>query len=135
MKPFHAWPCWLLGSTSLSDPYQTASAIPFPPAFSQGKTLVASPVAVRPSLTCTAGLHLVQPVEALEALTNVCRSAGFELLMVQTAKRFRLASMETTENRVSGDPVGVSAILTSFFRSWLPPPASSRKSSVPVLSG
>src|SRR5206468_3356141 len=57
MKTFHFWPDWLLGSTLLSDPYQTASARPGPPALIQGKTLTASPVPVDASLTCTGGVQ------------------------------------------------------------------------------
>src|SRR6266581_7247082 len=54
MNTFHAWPIWLLGSTCLSEPYQTASARPGPPALIQGNTLT-------PSLTWTFGVHVVQP--------------------------------------------------------------------------
>ena len=42
--------------------------------------------------------------------------------------------MESTENRVSGEPVGVSAILISRVRSC-PLPVASRKCNVPVESG
>src|SRR5882762_9213567 len=137
MKTFHDWLLWLLGSTCLSEPYQTASARPGPPALSHGNTLVASPVAVEPSLTCTGAVHAVHPLAALAALTNVWRSAGSLLLglTVQTTSRFRPESIERTEKSVSGEPAGVSAILTRRLRSWLPPPASSRKCSVPVASG
>src|SRR3982074_1390202 len=119
MKTFHDWLLWLLGSTCLSDPYQTASARPGPPALSQGNTLVASPVAVEPSLTCTGAVPVFHPLAALEALTNVWRRAGSLLvgLTVQTTSRLRPESIERTENRVSGDPLGVSAIFTSFVRS------------------
>src|SRR6267378_1307941 len=137
MKTFQDWLLWLLGSTCLSDPYQTASARPGPPALSHGNTLVASPVAVEPSLTWTGAVHAVHPLAALEALTNVWRSAGSLLvgLTVQTTSRLRPESIERTEKSVSGEPAGVSAILTSRVRSWLPPPASSRKCRVPALSG
>src|SRR6267378_4382154 len=101
MKTFHDWLLWLLGSTCLSDPYQTASARPGPPAFSHGKTLVASPVVVEPSLTWTGVVHVVHPVAALDALTKVCRSAGLLLLTVQTTSRLRPESIERTEKRVS----------------------------------
>src|SRR5438309_6975609 len=111
MKTFHDWLLWLLGSTCLSDPYQTASARPGPPALSHGKTLVASPVAVEPSLTWTGAVQVVHPLAALEALTNVWRRAGLVLLTVQSAIRLRPVSIDTTENSVSGEPVGVSAIL------------------------
>src|SRR5438270_8906701 len=76
MKTFQAWLLWLLGSTCRLEPYQTASARPGPPAFSHGKTFVASPVEVEPSLTCTGVVHCFQPLAALAALTNTWRSAG-----------------------------------------------------------
>ena len=137
MKTFHDWLLWLLGSTCLSDPYQTASARPGPPALSHGKTFVASPVAVEPSLTWTGAVHAVHPLAALEALTNVWRSAGSLLagLTVQTTSRLRPESIERTEKSVSGEPVGVSAMWTSFLRSWPPAPLSSRNFKVPVESG
>src|SRR5260221_14362395 len=94
MKTFHAWLLWLLGSACLSDPYQTASANPGPPALIQGKTLVASPVIVEPSLTCTGGVQLVQPLAALAALTKTWRWAGLLLLTFQTTCRLRAASIE-----------------------------------------
>src|SRR5947207_13120717 len=94
MKTFHDWLLWLLGSTCLSEPYQTASARPGPPALSHGKTLVASPVAVEPSLTCTGAVQLVHPLAALEALTNVWRSAGLLWLTAPTPSRLRPESIE-----------------------------------------
>src|ERR1700704_1888916 len=137
MNTFHD--CWflLLGSTCLSEPYQTASARPGPPAFSHGKMLVASPVAVEPSLTWTGAVQVLHPLAALEALTKVWRRAGSLLvgLTVQTTSRLRPVSIDRTEKSVSGEPAGVSAILTRRLRSWLPPPASSRKCRVPVPSG
>src|ERR1700682_2360319 len=120
MKTFHTWWLWLLGSTWRFDPYQTASARPGPPALIQGKTLVASPVVVEPSLTWTGAVHVFHPLEALDALTKVWRNAGSELLTAQTATRLRLVSIESTEKRVSGGAV-VSAILTSLVRSWPDP--------------
>src|SRR5437868_7251996 len=102
MKTFHDWLLWLLGSTCLSDPYQTASARPGPPALIHGNTLVASPVAVEPSLTWTGAVQVRQPLDALEALTKVWRKAGLLLLMVQTTSRLRAVSIDRTENSVSG---------------------------------
>src|SRR2546423_3636069 len=134
MKTFHFWPSWPLGSTFLSDPYQTASARPGPPALIQGKTLTASPVPVDASLTCRGGVQVDHPLAALAALTKTCRVDGSVALMHQTMNKFRAESIESTEKRVSGDPVGVSAILISFVRSW-PLPVASRKWSVPVASG
>src|SRR5437879_2614198 len=134
MKAFHAWPFWLDGSTDLLDPYQTASARPGPPALIHGNTLVASPVVVDPSLTWTGAVQLVQPLAALDALTNTWRWAGLELPTAHTTCRLRPLSIERTEKSVSGDPLGVSAILTSLVRSW-PLPVASRKCSVPVTSG
>src|SRR5438045_2812902 len=84
-KTFHDWLLWLLGSTCLSEPYQTASARPGPPALIHGNTLVASPDRVEPSLTCTGAVHTRQPVAALEALTKTCRRAGLSLSTAQTA--------------------------------------------------
>src|SRR2546430_4319131 len=134
MKTFHDWLLWLLGSTFLSDPYQTASALPGPPALIHGNTLTASPLVVDASLTCTGLVHFVQPVAALAALTKTCRLLGFELLMHQTRIRLRAVSIERTEKRVSGEPVGVLAILINFVRSC-PVPVASRKCRVPVASG
>src|SRR5438552_1340185 len=134
MKTFHDWLWWLLGSTILSEPYQTASALPGPPALIHGKTFTASPVAVDASLTCTGLVHFVQPVAALAALTKTCRWLGVLLLMHQTTTRLRALSIESTEKSVSGEPVGVSAIFMSFFRSC-PAPVASRKCNVPLASG
>src|SRR5437763_14754172 len=86
MKTFQLWPDWLLGSTFLSDPYQTASARPGPPALIQGKTLTASPVPVEPSLTCTGGVQLDHPLAALAALTKTWRSAGL-LALIRSEER------------------------------------------------
>ena len=69
MKTFHVWPLLPLGSTFLSEPYQTASARPGPPALIHGKTLTASPVADEASLTCTGGVQFVHPDAAEAALT------------------------------------------------------------------
>src|SRR5213592_2033672 len=69
MKTFHDWLWWLLGSTILSEPYQTASARPGPPALIHGKTFTASPVALDASLTRTGDVQLVQPEAAEAALT------------------------------------------------------------------
>src|SRR5207248_4477760 len=80
MNTFHDWLLWLLGSTCLSEPYQTAAVRPGPPALSHGKTLVASAVAVEPSLIWTGAVQLVHPLAALEALTHVRRNAGLLLL-------------------------------------------------------
>src|SRR2546423_12339958 len=99
MKTFHDWLLWLLGSPCLSEPYQTASARPGPPALSHGNTLVASPVAVEPSLTWTGAVHAVHPLAALEALTNVWRSAGSLLvgLEVPITSRIRPEYIARTE--------------------------------------
>src|SRR5690349_683922 len=99
MNTFHAWLLWLDGSTCLSDPYQTASARPGPPALIHGKTLVASPLALEPSLTCTGAVHVRHPLAALEALTKTCRSAGLSLFTAQTAKRLRAVSIDSTAKR------------------------------------
>src|SRR5437773_408058 len=134
MKTFHAWPLCELGSTFLSWPYQTASARPGPPALIHGNTFTASPVVVEASLTCAGVVQLVHPLAALAALTKTCRRLGVLLLMHQTRTRLRALSIESTEKRVSGEPVGVSAILMSFVRSC-PVPVASRKCNVPVASG
>src|SRR3954468_12665414 len=76
MKTFHLWPDFELGSATLSEPYQTASARPAPPACSHGKMFTASPVAVEPSLIWKGGVHVRQPLAALDALTKICRCAG-----------------------------------------------------------
>src|SRR6266851_5930471 len=120
MNTFHAWPFWLLGSTFLSEPYQTASARPGPPALIHGKTLTASPASVEPSLTWTGAVQRVHPLAALAALTKTCRCPGVPPLlglMHQTTTRFRALSIERTEKSVSGEPVGVSVSLISFVRS------------------
>src|SRR5207302_1195741 len=126
MKTFQACLFWLLGSTFLSEPYHTASARPGPPALIHGKTLTASPVVVDASLTWTGVVQFLHPLAAEAALTNTCRLAGVLLLMHQTTTRFRAVSIESTEKRVSGEPVGVSAILINFVKSW-PVPVASRK--------
>ena len=54
--------------------------------------------------------------------------------MHQTTKRLRALSIDSTEKSVSGEPVGVLAILMSLVRSC-PVPVASRKWSVPVESG
>src|SRR6266513_6203886 len=73
MKTFHDWLLWLLGSTFLSEPYQTASALPMPPALIHGKTFTASPVVDDASLTCSGVVQVFHPLAALAALTNTCR--------------------------------------------------------------
>src|SRR5438093_12631905 len=133
MKTFHDWLWWLLGSTFRSEPYQTASARPGPPALIHGKTFTASPLEVTPSLTCTGVVQLVQPLAGLAALTKTWRRLGVLLLMHQTTKRLRALSIDSTEKSVSGE-LAVSAILMSFVRSC-PVPVASRKWSVPVASG
>src|SRR5438046_9294817 len=105
MKTFQDWLLWLLGSTCLSEPYQTASARPGPPALSQGKTLVASPVAVEPSLTWTGAVQAFHSLAALEALTKIWRWPGSVLLTAQTANRLRAVSIERTEQTPSADPL------------------------------
>src|SRR5438445_12318395 len=70
MNTFHSWPAATLGSPFLSDPYQTASARPGPPALIHGKTLTASPLVRVPPLTCTGLAQSRQPLPALAALTN-----------------------------------------------------------------
>src|SRR5919204_1313713 len=119
MNTFQAWPDWLLGSTLLSDPYQTASARPGPPALIHGNTFTASPVPVEPSLTCTGAVQLVQPVFALAALTNTWRLVQSSLSSAHTTTRLRALSIESTEKSVSGEPF-VFAILMSLLRSCAP---------------
>src|SRR5207245_10022985 len=104
MNTFQAWPDWLLGSTFLLDPYQTASARPGPPALIQGKTLTASPVWVEASLTWTGGVQADQRLAALAALTRTCRFVQSLELMHQTTGRLRAESMASTEQSVSGAP-------------------------------
>src|SRR5438094_7891423 len=104
MKTFHDCPFWLLGSTLLSEPYQTASDRPGPPALIHGNTLTASPVAAEALLTWTGAVQLVHPLPAEAALTNTCRPAGSPLFgsMAHTTNRFRAVSIDTTVNSVSG---------------------------------
>src|SRR5437879_11883042 len=111
MKTFHDCPFWLLGSTLLSDPYQTASARPGPPALIHGNTFTASPVAVEPSLTCTGGVQTLQPVAAEAALTNTCLCPGFDVpaSSTQVTKRLRAVSIEATGKRTSGESDRLSA--------------------------
>src|SRR6266851_2440969 len=112
MNTFHAWPFWLLGSTFLSEPYQTASARPGPPALIHGKTLTASPVDVLPSLTCTGIVQFVQPLAAEATLTKTWRLAGMPSLglIAHTTNRLRAVSIDSTVNSVSGSPGRLSAI-------------------------
>src|SRR5947209_13486397 len=102
MNTFQACPLWLDGSTALSEPYHTASARPAPPALIQGNTLVASPVDVEPSLTCTGAVHFVHPLAALAALTKTWRRAGLPLPTAKATTRLRAESIDRTEKRVSG---------------------------------
>src|SRR5438874_11297107 len=97
MKTFQDWLLWLLGSTCLTEPYQTASARPGPPALSQGKTLVASPVAVEPSLTWTSTVQDVHSLAALEAMTKIWRWRGPVLLTAHTASKMRTGPMDGAE--------------------------------------
>src|SRR3954471_22765637 len=98
MKTFQVWPLLPLGSTVLSEPYQTASARPGPPALIHGKTLTASPVAVEAPLTWRGPVHLAQPLAEDAALTNTWRSDGVSDETHQTTKRFRAESIEATLN-------------------------------------
>src|SRR5438045_8751738 len=117
MRTCHFWPDWLLGSTLLSDPYQTASARPGPPALIHGKTLTASPVPVEPSLTCTGGVQFDHPLAALAPLTTTCRFVQSLALIFQTTYRLRAESIDSPEQRVSDDHVRVSAILIGGLKS------------------
>src|SRR2546422_4689162 len=112
MNTFQFWALLLLGSTFLSEPYQTASARPGPPALIHGKTLTASPLDVLPSLTCTGAVQFVQPLAAEAALTKTCRWPGVPLLglIAQTTNRLRAVSIESTVNSVSGSPGRLSAM-------------------------
>src|SRR5437868_13928916 len=103
MKAFHACPDFELGSTDLFSPYQTASARPGPPHWIHGKTFAASPVAADPSLTCTGGVQLRQPLAALAALTKVCRCSGCDWLSggsstVHATRTLPPRSADATEN-------------------------------------
>src|SRR5258706_2281104 len=109
MKTFHCWALWLLGSTVLLEPYQTAAARPAAPALIHGKTLTASPVVVEASLTRTGVVQFLQPLSALAPLTKTCRSAGVEAVRAQTTKRFRALSIELTVQRACRDDFMVSA--------------------------
>src|SRR5579859_122003 len=139
MKTFQDWPFWLLGSTFLSDPYQTASARPGPPACTHGNTLTASPVPVEPSLTWTGFVHFRQPLEAEAALTKTCRFAGLPSfgLSAQQTIRFRPVSSEATVKSVSGDPGRLSATWISALSFPLPPGVVglSRNVRLPLESG
>ena len=57
-------------------------------------------------------LHFVQPLAAVATLTKAWRWAGLLLLgpSAQAAKRLRAVSMESTVNRVSGEPCRLSAM-------------------------
>src|SRR2546421_8200473 len=137
MKTFHFWPDWLLGSTLLSDPYQTAAARPGPPALIHGKTLTASPVPVDPSLTCTGGVQAFHSLAALAALTKTCRFDWSLALMHQTTNRLRAESIDSTENRVSGDPDRLSAmwIKLAGHQPVVAAAGASRKVRFPLTSG
>src|SRR3989440_2416134 len=137
MKTFQLGPDWLLGSTLLSDPYQPASARPAPPALIQGKTLPASPVPVDPSLTCTGGVQFDHPLAALAPLTKTCRFDWSLALMHQTTNRLRAESIDSTENRVSGDPDRLSAmwIKLAGLQPVVTVGGASRKVRFPLTSG
>src|SRR5947209_20484707 len=66
MKTFQRWPDFELGSAFLSEPYQTASARPGPPAWIHGMMFTASPVLGCASLICTGADHFVHPLAALD---------------------------------------------------------------------
>src|SRR4051794_36991356 len=107
MNAFHFCPAFVLGSATLSLPYQTASARPAPPACSHGKMFTASPVAVEPSLTWNGGVQVRQPLAALAALTKTWRCAGLSLLgssSTQTTNRLRAWSSEAAVNSTLGSP-------------------------------
>src|SRR5437879_2474253 len=112
MNTFQACPLWLLGLSFLSEPYHTASARPGPPALIQGNTFTASPVAVKPSLTCNVGVQFRQPLAAEAALTKTCRWAGLPLLELsaQATNRLRAVSIDSTVNNVSGELGRLSAM-------------------------
>src|SRR5207245_486812 len=137
MKTFQAWPDWLLGSTFLLDPYQTASARPGPPALIQGNTLTASPVWVEASLTCTGGVQADQPLAALAALTKTCRFVKSFAPIFQATYKLRAESIESTENRVSGDPDRLSAmwIKLAGLQPVVTAGGASRKVRFPLTSG
>src|SRR5438067_10479583 len=137
MKTFQLWPDWLLGSTLLFDPYQTASARPGPPALIQGKTLTASPVPVEPSLTCTGGAQVDHPLTALAPLTKTCRFVQSRALVHQTTYRLRAESMERTVKSVSGEPDKLSAmwIKLAGLHPVVPAAGASRKVRFPLTSG
>src|SRR5207244_4506719 len=137
MKTFQLWPDWLLGSTLLFDPYQTASARPAPPALIHGKTLTASPVPVEPSLTCTGGVQLDHPLAALAPLTKTCRFVQSLAPMHQTIFRLRAESMERTVKSVSGEPDKLSAmwIRLAGLQPVVPAGGASRKVRFPLASG
>src|ERR1700740_1081444 len=136
MNTFHAWPLWLEGSTALSEPYQTASARPGPPALSHGNTFTASPVAVEPSETCTGLVQLRQPDAAEDADTYTwsCEGAADT---AHTTNRLRALSIEATLHSVSGE---AASPLAMWIRLPLfgPPPlevGASRNVRLPVASG
>src|SRR3954451_6144792 len=119
MNTFHFWPDFELGSATLSLPYQTAAARPAPPrsrrararpappACSHGKMFTASPVAVEPSLTWKGGVHVRQPLAALDALTKTWRWPGLLLSgssSAQTTNRLRAWSSEAAVNSTLGSP-------------------------------
>src|SRR5579862_9079768 len=114
MNTFHDWPVWLEGSVFLSEPYQTASARPGPPALIHGKTFTASPVPVDPSLTWTGFVQFFQPLAADAALTKTWSWEGVSDAMSHTTKRFRAVSIDTTVNRLSGSPGRLSAMWIRF---------------------
>ena len=136
MKTFQAWPVWLLGSTLLFEPYQTASARPGPPALTHGKTLTASPVPAEPSLTWTGFVHFVQPVAAERRSTNTCHRLGVSPEIAQATNRFRPASIEATVNSVSGEPGRLSDVnQLGAVRSPARSGRASRKVRLPLASG
>src|SRR5436305_6359731 len=122
MKAFQAWFDFELGSATLFSPYQTSSARPAPPAWIHGMTLTASPVAAEPSLTCIGGVHVFQPLAALDALTNTWRCCGFDWSFVSSstihaASRLRAWSIDTTGNRTSTPAGRLSTMWINFVSS------------------
>src|SRR5947209_8879060 len=100
MNTFQACPLWLLGSTLLFDPYQTASARPAPPALIHGNTFTASPVVVD-ALDARTGLDQTRQPDLADATeTYVCHWPGRFPLMSQITNRFRAVSNGSTVNSV-----------------------------------
>src|ERR1700730_6719215 len=125
MNTSHFWPPWALGLTALSEPYQTTSARPGPPALIHGKMLTMGRGA--------------RPLPARAALTYAWRWVGSRLLPTQATKRLRALSIDAT-TKLAASPASAGTPLAMVIRRLGSPhglavDGASRKVRFPAASG